>query len=137
MAIGIMEVHLVKAKGLQNNDIFGKMDPYVLIQYKGQEQRSSVAIDQGRNPEWNEKFTFRVEYPEAGSGKSKLILKIMDEDTLSADDFIGQATIYVGDLLAQGIENGGAKLHPQKHRVVCENQSYCGEITVGITFTPK
>ncbi|KAJ1416630.1 Six-hairpin glycosidase superfamily [Sesbania bispinosa] len=40
---------------------------------------------------WNEKFTFKVEYPGSRSGKTKLILKIMDKDTLSADDFIGLA----------------------------------------------
>ncbi|KAK7300716.1 hypothetical protein RJT34_11565 [Clitoria ternatea] len=141
MAIGFMEVQLVKAKGLHNSDIFDNMDPYVLIQYKGQEQRSSVASGQGRNPVWNEKFTFRVEYPGLGSGqrRDKLILKIMDKDILSADDFVGEAIIHVGDLLAQGVENGseGAKLQTLKYRVVRANRSYCGEIDVGVTFTPK
>jgi len=43
----------------------------------------------------------------------------------------------VGDLLAQGVENGGAKLQTLKYRVVRANKSYCGEIDVGVTFTPK
>ncbi|KAK7321517.1 hypothetical protein VNO77_32244 [Canavalia gladiata] len=136
MAIGFMEVQLVKAKGLHNADFFGKMDPYVVIQYKGQEQRSSVAIGQGRNPVWNENFTFRVEYPGSGN-RHKLILKIMEKDTYSKDDFVGQAIIYVGDLLAEGVESGGAKLQTLKYRVVRENKSYCGEIDVGVTFTQK
>ncbi|KAL2317247.1 hypothetical protein Fmac_031123 [Flemingia macrophylla] len=135
MAIGFMEVHLVNAKGLYNADIFGKMDPYVLIQYRGQEQRSGVAIGQGKNPTWNEKFMFKVEYPVV-SNQHKLILKIMDKD-LYADDFVGQAIIHVGDLLAQGVENGGAKLQTLKYRIVGANKSYCGEIEVRITFTPK
>ncbi|XP_020233937.1 elicitor-responsive protein 1 [Cajanus cajan] len=135
MAIGFMEVHLVKAKGLHNADIFGKMDPYVLIQYKGQEQRSSVAIGQGKNPIWNEKFIFKVEYPGVVN-QHKLILKIMDKD-LYADDFVGQAIIHVRDLLVQGVENGGAKLQTLKYRVVRANKSYRGEIDVGVTFTPK
>lgn len=45
--------------------------------------------------------------------------------------------IHVGDLLAQGVENGGAKLQTLKYRVVRANKSYCGEIDVGVTFTPK
>ncbi|TKY56747.1 Elicitor-responsive protein 1 [Spatholobus suberectus] len=135
MAIGFMEAQLVKAKGLHNTDIFGKMDPYVLIQYNGQEQRSSVAIGQGRNPIWNEKFIFKVEYPELGN-RHKLILKIMDQD-LYMDELVGQSIIHVGDLLAQGVENGGAKLQTLKYRVVRANQSYCGEIDVGVTFTRK
>ncbi|KAK7276280.1 hypothetical protein RIF29_17418 [Crotalaria pallida] len=136
MAIGFMEVQLVKAKGLYNTDNFGKMDPYVLIQYRGQEKRSSVAKGQGINPVWNEKFMFRVEYPSLDN-RYKLILKIMDKDTFSSDDFVGQAIIYVEDLLAQGMDNGRSKLQTLKYRVVRENQSYCGEIDVGITFTRK
>lgn len=45
--------------------------------------------------------------------------------------------IHVKDLLAQGIENGGAKLQTLKYRVVRANKSYCGEIDVGVTFTRK
>ncbi|XWS56585.1 hypothetical protein CRYUN_Cryun09bG0098100 [Craigia yunnanensis] len=136
MAVGILEVLLVSAKGLEDTDFLGGMDPYVIIQYKGQERKSSVARGDSSSPSWNEKFTFKVEYP--GSGDDyKLILKIMDKDTFSADDFVGQATIYVEDLLAIGAEKGNAELHPCKHSVVHADQSYCGEIQVGATFTIK
>ncbi|XVF83694.1 hypothetical protein PTKIN_Ptkin16aG0511100 [Pterospermum kingtungense] len=136
MAVGILEVLLVSAKGLKDRDFLGRMDPYVIIQYKGQERESSVARGKGSNPSWNEKFTFRVEYP--GSGDNyRINLKIMDKDTFSADDYIGQATIYVEDLLAIGAEKGKAELHPTKYSVVSADQSYCGEIQVGATFTQK
>lgn len=46
---------------------------------------------EGGSPVWNEKFTFRVEYP-GGEGQYKLVLKIMDKDTFSADDFVGQTS---------------------------------------------
>ncbi|KAE8671965.1 Calcium-dependent lipid-binding family protein isoform 2 [Hibiscus syriacus] len=135
MAAGIMEVLLVSAKGLEDSDFLGDMDPYVIIQYKGQERKSSVARGDGSSPSWNEKFTFRVEYPGSG-GDYKLILKIMDKDTFSSD-FVGQATIYVKDLLAIGAEKGNAEIHPTKHSVVNAENSYRGDITVGVTFTTK
>ncbi|XP_021295944.1 elicitor-responsive protein 1 [Herrania umbratica] len=136
MAVGILEVLLVRAKGLEDTDFLGGMDPYVIIQYKGQERKSSVARGAGSSPSWNERFTFTVEYP--GSGDDyKLTLKIMDKDTFSADDFLGQATIYVEDLLAIGAENGNAELHPSKYSVVQADLSYCGEIQVGVTFARK
>ncbi|KAK2984322.1 hypothetical protein RJ640_009351 [Escallonia rubra] len=91
---------------------------------------------QGSTPVWDEKFTFRVEYPGADN-QYKLVLKIMDHDTFSTDDYLGQATIYLEDFLALGVENGTAELHPRKYRVVGSNQAYNGEIQVGITFTPK
>lgn len=44
-----------------------------------------------RNPVWNEKFVFRMEYPGSGD-QYKLNLRIMDKDVFSANDFVGQAT---------------------------------------------
>ncbi|MBA0869947.1 hypothetical protein Goshw_005661 [Gossypium schwendimanii] len=61
----------------------------------------------------------------------------MDKDTFSSDDFVGQATIFVKDLLAIGADEGSAELHPTKHSVVNAEQRYCGEIVVGLTFTKK
>lgn len=127
----------MNARGLKNTEFFGGgIDPYVVLQYKSQEHKSSVARGQGSKPEWNEKFTFRVEYPGA-DGQYKLILNVMDKDTFSADDYLGQSTIYLKDLFELGAENGSAALHPGKYSVVDSNQSYSGEIQVGITFTPK
>lgn len=136
MTIGFMEVLLVKAKGLQETDIFARMDPYVLLQYKRQEHKSSVVHEGGSSPVWNEKFVFRVEYPGSGD-QYKLNLKIMDKDVFSSDDFVGQAVIYVKDLLAEGAENGSAELRPRKYSVVRADNSYCGELEVGITYTRK
>ncbi|KAK3232148.1 hypothetical protein Dsin_004029 [Dipteronia sinensis] len=136
MAFGFMEVHLVSAKGLQDTDVLGNIDPYVVAQYKSQEHESSVARGKGGNPTWNEKFTFKVEYP-GNRDQYKLILKIMDKDTFTSDDFLGQATIYVEELLALGMENGTAQIHPRKYRVIAADQSYRGEIQVGITVTRR
>lgn len=46
-------------------------------------------VGQGKNPVWNEKFIFKVEYP-GSINQHKLILKIMDKD-LYTDDFVGEA----------------------------------------------
>jgi len=42
--------------------------------------------------------------------------------------------VYVEDLLAIGVEDGAAELQPLKYRVIRADQSYCGEIDLGITF---
>ncbi|GJU82193.1 elicitor-responsive protein 1-like protein [Tanacetum coccineum] len=136
MTVGIMEVNLIDARGLKKSDFLNKIDPYVLIQYRSQEHKSTIAKGQGSNPKWNEKYTFRVEYPGADK-QPKLVLKIMDHDTFSSDDKIGQTTIYLKELLERGVENGSAELQPQKCRVVDSNEKYCGDIRVGITFTPR
>ena len=42
---------------------------------------------QGSEPQWNESFVFTV-----NDGASELNLKIMDKDTFTKDDFVGEAT---------------------------------------------
>ena len=41
----------------------------------------------GTNPEWNENFVFTV-----SDRTTDLIIKLMDSDTGTADDFVGEAT---------------------------------------------
>ncbi|XP_073126539.1 16 kDa phloem protein 1-like [Henckelia pumila] len=138
MSIGIMDVTLVGARGLKNTDFLGKIDPYVLIQYKNQEQKSRTASGQGNAPLWNEKFRFKVEFPNKGKiEQHKLVLKIMDRDKFTRDDFLGQTTIYLKELFEMGMEDGKAELSTQKYRVVSANQTYRGEVSVGITFTAQ
>ncbi|KAI3519925.1 hypothetical protein L1887_09145 [Cichorium endivia] len=137
MTIGVMEVNLVDARGLSKFDFINKIDPYVLIQYRSQEHRSLIAEAHGSNPTWNQKFTFRVEYPGADD-QPKLVLKVMDHDSFSSDDYIGQTTIYLKELLELGVKNGSSELRVQKCRVVdSRSQSYSGDIRVGVTFTPR
>ncbi|XP_068668569.1 elicitor-responsive protein 1-like [Aristolochia californica] len=136
MPTGILEVLLVDAQGLGNTDFLNKMDTYVLMQYKTQERKSSVARGQGRNPVWNEKFTFRVDYPGAGN-QYKLLFKIMDRDSFSRDDFVGEASMYIEELLALGVERGKAELLPARLRVTLADKTYYGEIRVGVSFTRK
>ncbi|KAK8454026.1 hypothetical protein SEVIR_5G382501v4 [Setaria viridis] len=85
MGKGVLEVHLVDAKGLYGNDFLGKLDPFVIVQYRSQERKSSVARDQGRNPRWNEVFKFQINSA-ASNAQHKLILRILDHDHFSSDD---------------------------------------------------
>ncbi|KAI3458693.1 hypothetical protein Pfo_015356 [Paulownia fortunei] len=125
------------------------MDPYVVTQYKNQEQKSTIRRHktsiycmqcclclqgQGSSPVWNEKFKFRIKYS-GGDEQHKLFLKIMDHNTFTDDEYLGQATIYLKELFEQGVENGKAELRTQKYRVVSSNKTYSGEIQVGVTFS--
>ncbi|KAG9454697.1 hypothetical protein H6P81_007601 [Aristolochia fimbriata] len=136
MPSGILEVQLVDARGLRKTDFLNKIDPYVLIQYKTQERKSSVARGQGSSPVWNEKFTFRVDYPGDGN-QCKLVFKIMDRDTFTRDDFVGEASMYVEELLMEGVERGQVELRPSRQRVTLADKTYYGEIRVGVSFTRK
>lgn len=45
-----------------------------------------IYAGQGSEPEWNETFVFTI-----SEGTSELVLKIMDRDTLTDDDYLGKA----------------------------------------------
>ncbi|KAI3935583.1 hypothetical protein MKW92_031826 [Papaver armeniacum] len=140
MTRGTLEVLLVDASKLKDTDFIGKMDPYVIIQFGNQKRKSTVARDDGKAPLWNEKFTFDVEYPDNIRDEHhqyKLNLTIMDKDRFSRDDFVGESTIYVTDVLSLGAENGTSEVRTSKYRVVLHNKTYYGEIRVGISFTRK
>ena len=49
-----------------------------------------VHTAQGSDPHWNENFVFTI-----SDGASELNLKIMDKDTFTKDDFVGEATSVI------------------------------------------
>ncbi|GAB4844440.1 c-5 sterol desaturase [Ancistrocladus abbreviatus] len=125
MVQGKLEVLLVSAKGLENADFLFNIDPYAILTCRSQEQKSSVASGKGSNPEWNETFIFTV----SGSAP-ELTIKLMDKDTFSADDYLGEANIPLEPLFAEG------ELPPTSYNVIKEG-AYCGEVRVALTFTPE
>ncbi|RZC78771.1 hypothetical protein C5167_002964 [Papaver somniferum] len=119
---GLLEIVLVDAQGLPNSDLIGKMDPYVTIQYKNQNLRSSVA----KEPD----------------GQYNVAFKIFDRDTFSRDDLIGETSISMKDLVELGAKKGKTNVEPRKYSVFESKknkpvQGRAGDIHVGLTFTPK
>ncbi|RLM80052.1 elicitor-responsive protein 3-like isoform X2 [Panicum miliaceum] len=125
MVHGTLEVLLVGAKGLENTDYLCNMDPYAILKCRSQEQRSSIAAGKGTNPEWNENFVFTVT-----DQTTDLLIKLMDSDTGTADDFVGEATIPLEAVYSE------RSIPPTIYNVV-KGEKYCGEIKVGLTFTPE
>ena len=112
----------------------------------------------GSCSEWNESFLFSI-----SSDVPELKIKLMDKDTFTADDFIGEATwviynthvrfllmVYVYDqhwclsdswiflerripLQPLFVENS---LPPMAYHVV-KDEEYRGEVRVALTFTPQ
>ncbi|XP_047063459.1 elicitor-responsive protein 3-like [Lolium rigidum] len=126
MVRGKLEVLLISAKGLDDSDFFNRMDPYVILTWRSNEQKSTVAKGAGGEPEWNETFAFKV-YSSADNSP-QLSLKIMDSDTFSADDIVGEASIPLEAVLLEG------SLPPTVHRIV-KDEEYRGEIKIALTFT--
>ncbi|XP_061340177.1 16 kDa phloem protein 2-like isoform X2 [Gastrolobium bilobum] len=125
MPRGTLEVVLVSAKGLEDNDFLSSVDPYVILTYRAQEHKSTVQEGAGSNPQWNESFLFTI-----SDSASELNLRIMDKDKFSKDDFLGEATIPLDAVLEEGT-------FPETAYNVVKDQEFCGEIKVALTFTPE
>ncbi|KAK1618425.1 hypothetical protein QYE76_023942 [Lolium multiflorum] len=123
MVHGTLEVLLIGAKGLENTDYLCNMDPYAILKCRSQEQRSSIASGKGSSPEWNENFVFTV-----SDQATDLVIKLMDSDSGTADDFVGEATIPLEAVYTEG------SIPPTAYNVV-KGEHYCGEIKVGLSFT--
>ncbi|XP_027336961.1 C2 domain-containing protein At1g63220-like [Abrus precatorius] len=125
MPRGTLEVVLISAKGLDDNDFLSSVDPYVILTYRTQEHKSTVQEDGGSNPQWNESFLFTV-----SDSETELNLRIMDKDKFSQDDSLGDATIHLDAVF----ENGSL---PETVYQVVKGEDYCGEIKVALTFTAE
>ncbi|XP_059302834.1 elicitor-responsive protein 3-like [Lycium ferocissimum] len=123
MPSGTLEVLLENAKGLEDQNWLTSMNPYVVITCRTQEKESSIASGEGSEPEWNETFIFTI-----GHDTEEITLKIMDNDTFSSDDFVGEATIPLHEVLREGEV-------PTRSYNVVKDEEYCGEIKLGLTFT--
>ncbi|KAG6402700.1 hypothetical protein SASPL_134904 [Salvia splendens] len=151
MAKGTLEVLLVSAKGLDDSDFLSGSDPYAILTYRTQEKTSGMgtvpttlrtkksmpshkahgptpslerAVD-GSCSEWNESFLFSI-----SSDVPELKIKLMDKDTFTADDFIGEAIIPLQPLFVED------SLPPMAYHVV-KDEEYRGEVRVALTFTPQ
>lgn len=82
-----MAITVESASGLPDMDAGpGVTDPYVILEYEGQRQRTSV-IEGSLEPIWGDTFIFDV------SPGGVLVVKLMDEDALSSDELIGTVSV--------------------------------------------
>ena len=94
---GLLALTVVAARLTRDTDTFGKMDPYVVIEYRGTKYKTRTHQSGGKNPFWNQEFQLSV-----GAIGDDLTIKVMDED-VSSDDFIGMTIMKVSSLV---INNG-------------------------------
>lgn len=81
-----------RAHGLPDLDVGpGETDPYVIVDYEGQRHRSSV-VEGSLEPVWGD--TFVIDVRPGGV----LMVKLMDEDSLSSDEQIGTVSQVLPDL---------------------------------------
>jgi hypothetical protein len=101
MAIGVLEIALLRAEGIKGDEILGlgMANPYAIIKCGGQVQRSATAQNQGSRPTWNQTFTFNIE-----DGATELSVKLYNKNALY-DGHIGDTRYGPGHTLTFSTPN--------------------------------
>lgn len=97
--MGRLDVRVVGARNLANDQLVGKPDPYVILKLEHQTHRSSTAED-STDPTWNEIFKFTV----ADENSAQLKLEVWNKNLVS-DEFMGEYSIGLAGLTKQVVDD--------------------------------
>jgi hypothetical protein len=146
MPYGTLALTVCDGRNLKDQDLFGKMDPYVNFQLAAganvrSKWRCKTHNGGGKNPSWNDRHNFDVV-----EGDDRIQCQVYDEDAAS-DDLIGSTSIDLNTVFARGIRDEWFPLqacfcsHPLPLLINASLQSKsgrpAGEIRVIIQFTPS
>ncbi|OJD36623.1 membrane bound c2 domain protein [Diplodia corticola] len=106
--VGVMRLHFRGARELRNLEAMGKSDPYVRVLLSGIEKGRTVTFKNNLNPDWDE-----VVYVPVHTARERLILEVMDEETVGKDRSLGHIELPVEDFLKQN-ENGEYEVFEDK-----------------------
>lgn len=90
---GILRITIKQGRLHKNTELFGHMDPFILITYQGGKYRTKAISEGGFQPVWEETFEFPVD-----SRKEEWIkFQCYDEDII-VDDLVGEARFKIDQI---------------------------------------
>merc|ERR1712226_1020449 len=69
---------------------FGKPDPYVILSY-GEQMEKSKVVKGNLNPEWTLEKIFTVNK----NSPKEILIEVYDKDTVTKDDFMGRTSVLI------------------------------------------
>lgn len=106
--IGVMRIHFQSARELRNLETMGKSDAYARVLLSGVEKGKTVTFQNNLNPDWDE-----VIYVPVHSPREKLLLEVMDAETIGKDRSLGLTEISAADYIRTA-DNGEYEVHDLK-----------------------
>jgi Ca2+-dependent lipid-binding protein len=106
--IGVMRIHFQNARELRNLETIGKSDPYARVMLSGIEKGRTVTFQNNLNPDWDE-----VIYVPMHSTNERLVLEVMDTETLGRDRSLGLTEVRASEFIHES-EDGGYEVHDAK-----------------------
>ncbi|KAF2144009.1 uncharacterized protein K452DRAFT_306654 [Aplosporella prunicola CBS 121167] len=106
--VGVVRLHFQNARNLRNLESLGRSDPYVRVLLSGIEKGRTVTWKNNLNPDFDE-----VVYVPVHSNREKLLVEVMDQESVGKDRSLGHIEIPVSEYLQQD-ENGEYKVYEEK-----------------------
>jgi len=98
---GKAKINLIKAKELIKSDIMGKSDPYAVLSYGKQKQKTNV-VKNTQEPQWNHESVFNV--PDGNSRTFNI--EVFDSDKIGKDKPLGKLSLDITDILSMDSKEG-------------------------------
>jgi hypothetical protein len=121
----ILEIQVIDAKLTHDNQIIGKMDPYVMFRTPTAEWKSKTCKDGGKLPKWD-KAIWR---PKQSSFGEEMTLSVFDEDALK-NVFVGSGTVSMSAFIAGHIVETWVEIFREKNKS-------CGKVRIRSCYTPQ
>jgi hypothetical protein len=104
MTYGTLALTITDGLNLKDQDLFGKMDPYVNFQLAAgtnvrNKWRCKTHAGGGKNPSWNDRHNFDLV-----EGDDRIQAQVYDEDT-GSDDLIGSTSIDLNPVFSRGMRD--------------------------------
>ncbi|KAF3921577.1 Tricalbin-3 [Arthrobotrys entomopaga] len=135
--IGVLRIHLVRAKDLRNVEKLRKSDPYVRILLSGIEKGRTVTFDDNLNPDWDE-----ILYVPIHSNREKVTLEVMDAENIGKDRPLGQYDFDVAPYITESDEVEGEFLpHTERKEqavplILDRSRQQKGTLFFNVSFYP-
>merc|ERR1712013_592310 len=98
---GKATIKVIKAKELIKADMIGKSDPYAVLSYGNQTEKTKV-VKNTQEPQWDHNAEF--DFPEGNNRTFNL--EVFDSDKLGKDKSLGKLTLDIYDVLAMDGSEG-------------------------------
>ncbi|XP_074324797.1 elicitor-responsive protein 3 [Apium graveolens] len=133
MKEAILEILLVGAKGLKHKHLVGKPSYFVIIECGKKVGTSKISRANHKEILWNGKFLFAFPTSE-WENITHLKLKIIEAEYFTDGRFVGETIIDLKGIMVEGNDKGVIELQPTPYNVILEDDSYKGEIKLGLKF---
>ncbi|KAL8144031.1 hypothetical protein V2J09_017063 [Rumex salicifolius] len=104
-----LEVTVLKCNNLKVDEVNGRQEPYVCIEYGDNRYHSRTCTDCGENPVFKDKCTFKLV-----EGLRGMLITVYNNNTSKAHDFLGNGRVSLETVISKGSDESAWPIQTTK-----------------------